>query len=54
MDVDLGIPNVWGKRLGSCTWCDKPACLEYRDKDLQGEIMDYQVCESCYKERASK
>jgi hypothetical protein len=51
MDTELGIVDVWGTRVGLCSWCDKPACWDYRDEDSQGDIVDYQVCKQCYRER---
>ena len=51
MDEELGIVDVWGTQVGLCSWCDKPACWDYRDEDSQGDIVDYQVCKQCYSER---
>ena len=54
MDEELGVVDVWGTRVGLCAWCDKPACWDYRDEDSQGDLVDYQVCKPCYRERVGK
>lgn len=54
MDTELGVVDVWGTRVGLCAWCDNPACWDYRDEDSQGDLVDYQVCKPCYRERAGK
>jgi hypothetical protein len=48
---NLTITPVWGTRIGLCAWCNKKAVVEYLAKDSTGDVVSYQVCVTCLKER---
>jgi hypothetical protein len=46
------LDKVYGITHGSCAWClDKQATDSYIGVMTNGETVEYQVCNGCYKER---
>ena len=44
--------KVWGYTEGKCAWClSRRATDFYEDYDSQDELVEYQVCARCKKER---
>ena len=46
------LEKVWGYTEGKCAWClSRRATDFYEDYDSQDELVEYQVCARCKKER---
>lgn len=51
-DSQKPLDKVYGYKVGDCAWClSKKATNSYIDHEAGGELVEYQVCLSCYKER---
>jgi hypothetical protein len=46
------LDKVYGTTEGSCAWCFTPSATKsYVGTMTNGEVVEYQVCLSCYEER---